>query len=372
VWNDRIFLTSAVGSLGNDEGSDLLLICASTAGKELWRKSVADKNKNARAGEGNSASPSPATDGEHVWVFFGTGVLGCYDFEGNEVWKFNVQDRYGKFDIQFGMTSTPVLDGDGLYLQLIHGTWGGPYKVGKVIKLNKRTGAEVWAVDRPSDADAECKHSYASAIMYRDGDEKFLITHGADCTVAYDPDTGKEIGRLGGLNGPSKFNGKYDQTLRMVATPSFAPGVVVVPTAKGGPVVAVNVSDELQGDLTNVPGAVRWFTDKTPDVSIPLIVDGLVYFLDKPGAFWCVDLETGKELYRQRLHSAEHRSSPTYADGHVYCCAKDGNCTVVKAGREFAVVAKNELGGEAITATPVVSNGTLYLRTYEALYAIRK
>ncbi|MCA9045263.1 MAG: PQQ-binding-like beta-propeller repeat protein, partial [Planctomycetaceae bacterium] len=66
----------------------------------------------------------------------------------------------------------------------------------------------------------------------------------------------------------------------------------------------------------------------------------------------------------------QHRSSPIYADGHIYFCAKDGMCTVLKAGRKFEIVAQNDLG-EPITASPVVSNGVLYLRSYNALYAIR-
>ncbi|MBL8851646.1 MAG: PQQ-binding-like beta-propeller repeat protein [Planctomycetaceae bacterium] len=369
VWGDRIFVTS---SDGNEDGAELLLMCFSTDGKELWRQTVAGGNKNARTIEGNSASPSPATDGKHVWCFFGTGMLACYDVDGHEVWKSDLQERYGEFDIQFGMSSTPVLDGDDLYLQLIHGTWGGPYKVAKVIKLNALTGEEHWAVDRPSEATDECKHSYASAFMYDHNGMKFLLTHGADCTVAYDLDTGRELGRIGDLNGPTEFNkNKYDNTLRFVASPALGDGVVVIPTAKAGPLVAVNVNEELTGDVTHKPEAVRWIYDKSPDVSIPLILDGLVYVVMKPGQVFCVDMQTGEELYFERIHNAEHRASPVYADGHVYVCSRDGICTVLKAGRTFEVVAENDIGNEPITASPAISNGTIYLRSYDALYAIR-
>lgn len=371
IYDDRIFLTS---SDGDDEGADLLLLCFSTDGEELWRKKVGAGNKNARTAEGNSASPSPCTDGKHVWCFFGTGVLACYTVEGEEVWKFDVQDRYGEFDIQFGMTSTPVLDGNALYLQLIHGTWGGPYKVAKVIRLNALTGEEDWAVDRPSEAIDECKHSYASAFLYDDNDgTRFLLTHGADCTVAYDLATGHELGRINDLNGPTKINeNDYDNTFRFVASPALEDGLIVIPTAKRGPLVAVNVRDDLTGDITHRPEAVRWTYDKTPDVSIPLIHDGLVYVVMKPGQIFCVDARTGKELYFERIHSAEHRASPVYADGHIYVCSRDGICTVLKAGPTFEPVAENDIGNEPITASPAISNGTLYLRSYDALYAIRK
>ena len=158
VWNDRIYLTS-------NEGDDLVLLCIAAAdGAVKWKRTVCTGNQDARAGEGNSASPSPSTDGEHVWVFFGTGILACYSKDGSEVWKFDVNDRFGRIDIQFGMTSTPVLDGDHLYLQLIHGAMklDDQSRTGKVIKLDKKTGATVWEIDRITDAQFECKHSYAS------------------------------------------------------------------------------------------------------------------------------------------------------------------------------------------------------------------
>lgn len=367
VWNDRIFLTSA-------DGDDLVLLALSAKdGKLLWRKKVTSGNTLARAGEGNSASPSPSTDGKHVWVFFGTGMLACYDVNGNEIWKFDVQDRYGKIDIQFGMTSTPVLDGDHLYLQLIHGAMvrGDETRTGKVVKLEKSTGNEVWAVDRRTNAEYECKHSYASPFLYDDGQRRFLVCHGADCTTGHSLDDGRELWRFSGLNGPSRFNdNRHDATFRFVASPCVTPGLIVIPTAKAGPSIALRVNESLKGQVDSVPAALRWTNPVTPDVSIPLAVDGLVYNLHKDGKLQCIDLETGREVYFERTHTSQHRSSPIYADGHIYFCAKDGQCTVVKAGRNFEIVASNDLE-EPITASPVVSNGVLYIRTYDALYAIR-
>ncbi len=374
VWEDRIFVTSSVGA---EEGADLVLLCLSTDGKELWRVTVGSGNRNARATEGNSASPTPVTDGQHVWTFFGTGILACYDFDGNEVWKFDVQDRYGKIDIQFGMSSTPVLYGEHLYMQLLHGTWRGDYLVQKVIKLDKRTGREVWAVDRNTEPGIESidmqetKHSYASPIFYDDGRQQFFVTHGADATVGHSPDDGHEIWRLGGLNGPSSLNaGDFDPTFRFVASPTAIPGTIVVPTAKRGPSVALRVDETLKGRVAEPSDHIRWTNDKTPDVCCPLIVDGLVYFVRKSGQVYCVDLETGDELYYESTHRHQHRSSPVYCDGHIYSTARDGHTTVLKAGRTFEIVAENDLE-ETMTSTPVISNGTLYMRTYDALYAIR-
>jgi len=367
VWEDRLFVTSA-------DGDNLLLISLDAkSGKEIWRQKVTSGNIDARAGEGNSASPTPSTDGQHVWVFFSNGVLACYDFDGKEVWKLDTNDRFGKIDIQFGMTSTPALDGDHLYLQLIHGPMrrGDDTRTGKVIKLEKWTGKTVWEVDRVTDAAFECKHSYASPFIYSSGDTRFLVAHGADCTTGHSLETGEELWRLTELNGPSHVNSQqHDATFRFVSSPAVADGVIIVPTAKAGPTVAINVNDKLRGGVTGQSDATRWFIAQTPDVSIPLVHDGLVYLLHKDGKLQCLDLETGKEIYFERTHSVQHRVSPLYADGHIYFCAKDGICSVVKAGSKFELVASNDLG-EAITASPIVANGTLYIRTYDAVYAIR-
>ncbi len=248
VWQDRMFVASADGP------NDLVLICLSTQdGKEIWRQLVSTGNKAARGEEGNSASASPSTDGEHVWVFFGTGVLACYDFDGHEQWKFDVEDRFGQFDIQFGMTSTPVLDGNALYLQLIHGPMrrDDTRQTGKVIKLDKLTGKTIWEMDRITDVVFECKHSYASPFMYDDGQQKFLVVHGADCTTGHALDTGEEIWRMGGLNGGSDINhSRFDPTFRFVASPAVTAGKIIIPTAKNGPAVAINVNEDLRGDVT--------------------------------------------------------------------------------------------------------------------------
>lgn len=374
VWGDRIFVST---SLGSEDGADLALMCISTDGKKQWQVTVGSGNQNARVSEGNSASPTPVTDGKRVWVFFGTGQLACYTVDGEEVWNFNVQDRFGKFDIQFGMASTPVLDEGHLYMQLLHGALRGPYLVQKVAKLDAATGETVWAIDRPHEPGItpeemfEIKHAYSSPLMYDHDGLKFLVTHGADATVGHSLEDGSEIWRLGAVNGTTEFNAtKFDPTFRFVSSPTAVAGSIVVPTAKNGPTIALKVDRNLRGRIDGPGPQVRWVNDKTPDVCCPLIVDGLVYCVRKDGKVFCVELETGKELYYERTHNDQHRSSPIYADGHIYYIANDGHATVLKHGPTLEVVAENDLN-EQTRATPVISNGTLYIRTYEALYAIR-
>ncbi|MFI4876994.1 MAG: PQQ-binding-like beta-propeller repeat protein [Blastopirellula sp. JB062] len=350
IWEDHIFVTSV-------DGDDLVLICLDKSGKQRWKRSVGRGNKVVRGDEGNSASPSPTTDGEHVWCFFTTGDLACFDFAGKEIWKTNIQDRFGKFDIQFGMTSTPVLYDGLLYLQLIHS--GGA----KVVALDAATGAEAWQVKRTSDAYAECEHSYASPMIYDDGKLQFLLTHGADYSIAYDLKSGKERWRVGGLHPPAG----YDETLRFVASPLAAPGLVVVPSAKRGILIAVK--PDSSGNITDQADRYLWKFDTTPDVPSPLAVGDYVYLCRENGNLICLDRKTGEELYEERTHRDRHRASPVYGDDKIYLTSRDGQVTVAKPGPKFEILAENKID-EEISASPAISGGRIYLRTFDALWAI--
>jgi outer membrane protein assembly factor BamB len=360
VWEDRIYLTSV-------DGTDLVVMCVGTDGKQLWKQTLTSGNHDVRGDEGNSASPSPVTDGKHVWAMMTTGDLACYSKDGQEIWKHNLQDRYGKFKIQFGMTSTPVLDNGRLYLQLIHGDMRGTQQDARVVCLDAATGNEVWAVERQSDGTFENKHSYASPVMYRDAERTYLLTHGNDYIIAHDLKDGHEIWRCGDLNP----KGNYEQTLRFVASPVAVPGYIVVPTAKNRGVVCLKPGG--QGDITDAAEFAHWKRDNnTPDVPSPLVVDGLVYLCRENGNMMCIDANTGAELYKDEPTTRDrHRASPVFADGHVYTTARKGVVTVLKAGPKFEIVAQNDLG-ESISASPVISNGRIYIRTFDALYAIGK
>jgi outer membrane protein assembly factor BamB len=343
VWGDRIFLTS-------EDGNDLVLLCVSTQGKELWKRTLGVGHLRFRQDEGNGASASPSTDGHHVYAFTGTGETVCFDFDGKEVWRFNAQERYGRFRSMHGFHSTPLLDGDRVYLQLVY-TGGG-----WVVALDKATGQEVWKVLRKSDGRGECLDSYASPSVWRQGKDAFLITHGNDYAIAHRLDDGAEVWRVGGLNPKDHYNVWF----RLVASPVVTPDVIVVPSAKNGPVVGVDPAT----------GQERWRKrNNTPDVSSPLVHDGLVYLCKEDGLLLCLDAKTGQEHYNHRIHSARYRASPVCAGGMIYLTARDGTVTVVKAGPNFEQVAVNKLP-EEISASPAISDGRIYLRGFEALYAI--
>lgn len=360
VWEDKIFVTSVA-----DE--DLVLICVSTSGKELWKRVVGKGNKVVRGDEGNSASPSPSTDGKHVWAFFTTGDLACFDMEGEEVWKVDVQERYGKFKIAFGMTASPIVDGERLFLQLIHGEGNAETREATIACLDKLTGQEIWKTGRPSDAIKECEHSYASPTIYRDDERAYLLTHGADYVVAHSLEDGSEIWRCGDLNP----KGGYNPTLRFVSSPVCVPGMIVVPSAKNGPVIALKPDGK--GDITNDEKMYYWRRPKgTPDVPSPVIHGDYVYLCRENGNLVCVKKLTGEEVYENRTSASRHRASPVVADGKIYLTERNnGIVSVVKEGAEFELLSQNELG-EAISASPALSGGRIYLRSFDALYAIGK
>lgn len=358
VWGDRIFLTSA-------DGEDLVLLCVSTQGKQLWRHLVGKGGKAMiRGDEGNFASPSPTTDGKHIWTMMGNGLLACYTVEGKPVWNFDVQDRYGKLKIAFGMPASLIVDGDRLYVQLIHGEGNPQTREAVVVCVNKETGAEIWKQDRASDARDECEHSYASPTLYRDEKRAYLLTHGADYVVAHDLYDGHEIWRCGDLNP----KGSYNPTLRFVSSPVAADGMIVVPSAKGGPVFAIK--PEAMGDITDKEDAFFWKRPRgTPDVPSPLIHDGIVYLFRENGNLVAVDSKTGKDLYEKRTTDGRSRTSPLFADGKIYIASRTGVVNVVKAGKEFELLSQNKME-EDISSSFAVSNGRIYIRTWKALYAI--
>jgi outer membrane protein assembly factor BamB len=292
-------------------------------------------------------------------VKLGTGVLACFDFEGKEIWKFNLQQRYKPFSMYHGMSSSPLLDGDRLYLQLLHANEQ------LVLALDKLTGREIWKYARKTDAREESLHSYATPFVYRFDNQEFLITHGADYVVAHDLKDGRELWRCGGLNPPSNYNPYY----RFVASPVAVAGLVVVPSAKNGPVLGLNPTGAT-GDITENKAQFHWrLGDNTPDVPSPLIHDGLVYLCRENGVLLCLDAKTGERYYMERTHNQRHRASPVYADGKIYLIAADGMVSVVKAGRKFEMLAQNTMG-ERISASLAIANGTIYLRSFKALYAI--
>jgi outer membrane protein assembly factor BamB len=355
IWRDRIFLTSS-------EGKDVVLLCINADGKELWKRLVGSGGRGAYMGdEGTDASASPTTDGQHVYAYVGTGDLASFDFTGNLIWKFNVQDRYGKFQIQHGSHNTPLLHEDRLYLSILHN--GGHW----VVALDKATGKQVWKVERKSDAKGESREAYSSPLLWTTPKDTCLVILGCDYTTGHRLADGGEIWRLSDLN-PKK---NYSAALRIIATPVAAPDLLVVPTARGG--IIVGLKPGLTGTINANSPFEQWRKSKgAPDVPSPLIHNGLVYLVQAgpAGLMQCWDATTAKEYYNERIHGDRYRASPVYADGKVYVLSRDGTALVVQAGPKYQPLATNNLE-DNFTASPAIANGRIYLRGFNNLYAIQ-
>ncbi len=353
VWGDRIFLTST------REGSDeLLLLAVSREGEVLWERLVDHGEVKVFSGfehETTAASPSPATDGEHLWVLFGTGKLACFDLDGELVWETDLGERYGKPSLFFGLSMSPLLHGDRLILQLLHADRQ------LVVALDKGSGEEVWKTERPTDAKGECLHSYASPVPFGD----HVLIHGSDYVSAHSLADGAEQWRFGTLNPADNYNPYF----RLVATPVTDGDLVIVTTAKRGPVFGLR-TEGAEGRIGPDSERVLWKLDSaTPDVPSPILHEGIVYLNDERGALTVARAEDGTVLYQERVHGKPHRASPVLADGKLYVTGTDGRVSVLAPGENFEILAQNDLG-EYTAASPAISNGTIYLRTNEALYAI--
>lgn len=362
VWGERIFLTST------QKGEDGLWVMAiDRQGREVW-KTRADAGTievfEQFAHETNAASSSPAVDGERVYALFATGGLQSFDAAtGKALWKADLAERYGAPNMFFGLSTSPLLVGDRLFLHLLH------TDAQLVIGLDAASGRELWKHRRSTDATGECLHSYTSVLPFASsGGEAIesLLVHGADYLSAHSPEDGRELWRYGTLNPKDNYNSFF----RLVASPVSRDGLVIAPTAKRGPVFGLRPGQAPEGGPQ--PVALEWQLGAgTPDVPSPILSGGLVYLAGENGRLTALDAKTGERVYAERVHQGPHRGSPVLADGKLFTIAVDGTVSVIQAGREFKVLAKNRIEGAGrLASSPAISRQTIYLRTADALFAI--
>lgn len=350
VFGNKIFLTST-------DGGQVVLMCVGTDGKNIWKQKLSDTgNVRYKGTEGSDASASCSCDGKHVWAFCGNGNLACYDLNGNLIWNRDLQE-YGKFRIQFGCHWTPVLYKDKLYLQVMH------RNAQFLVALDALTGSEIWKVSRSGYSKGESPDVYASAFIWEGVGGPLLVAHGNDYCTGHKLDDGAEVWRVAGLN-PTN-NGAW----RFVSCPLVTPDLIVVPSCKNGPTVAFNPVGA-KGSIDPENKAELWRFKATPDVVSPILVGDVVYF-SNDGPFTAVDAKTGTQLYREQLSKGQHRSHLVAVDGKILVTSSTGAVDVVEAGREFKKLATNTLP-DTIYASPAISNGRIYIRGWDYLWAIGK
>ena len=269
------------------------MICVKTDGHELWRRVVGHSNRNVMGDEGNLCSPSPVTDGKHVWSLMGTGNLACFDPSGNEVWKLDLEAKYGPFKYSYGLASTPLLDGDRLYLQFIHGQMTDhPTNEAFVLALDKATGKEIWKQSRITDGYFENEHSYASPVLYDDGKVRLLLTHGDDYIVAHRLDTGAEVWRCGGSTPRTTTIKHYAWSLR---PPSKRGSSLSLPQSAARSLPSAARARATSPTRRNFNSGDDRQHARYPS---PLLHDGLVYLDGENGVLTVLDAKTGNEIYR--------------------------------------------------------------------------
>jgi outer membrane protein assembly factor BamB len=355
VWNDTIFLNVA---LHPSQGELELWSVDRRSGAVTWKRPVGGGNNIQR--KQNMSSPSPVTDGAAVWVMTGTGILKAFDFKGTELWMRDIQKDYGRFGLNWGYASSPLLYDDALYVQVLHGmrTDDASY----LLRIDKKTGRTVWRVERPTDARQESPDSYTTPALLKYGNATEIVITGGDVVTGHDPGTGKELWRVRGLNPDQR--GDY----RIVASPVVAGGLVIAPTRES-PMIVVKPGG--RGDVT--ASHVAWsFTRGGPDVPTPVSDGQYVYVVNDRGVVHCLNLKTGQVVYGpQRLKSGTYSASPVLADGRIYVTNEDGLTSVFTAGPAFQIVAENAVD-EYTLSSLAVSNGQIFLRTEKHLYAIGK
>jgi outer membrane protein assembly factor BamB len=349
VWGDRIFLNVA-------EGTDLYLWCVNrTDGAPRWKRHLSDGNE--RMQKQNMSSPSPVTDGRRVWVMTGTGILKSFDLDGKELWARDIQKDYGRFGLNWGYGSSPLLYGDGLFVQVLHGmrTDDPSY----VLRLDAATGKTIWRVERPTPARFESPDSYTTPALVQHGATTELVITGGDVVTGHDPATGKELWRANGLNPDN------DGSYRIVASPVVHGELIVAPTRER-PMLVLKAGG--RGDVTK--SHVLWSFRNGPDVPTPVTDGTFLYVINDRGIMWCLDLKTGKEIYgRQRLRPGTYSGSPVLADGKIYVTNEDGLTSVVKAGSSFQILAENDFDDYTLSS-PAISDGQIFIRTRKFLYCI--
>jgi outer membrane protein assembly factor BamB len=349
IWGERIFLNTA-------EGDELQLwVLDRTKGDLLWKQPVGSGNFKIR--KQNMSSPSPVTDGQHVWVMTGTGVLTAFDLSGRKLWSRDIQKDYGAFGLNWGYASSPLLHDGALFVQVLHGmkTDDPSY----VLRIDAMTGKTVWRIERSTPAIRESPDSYATPALLEYGEKAEIVVVGGDVVTGHDPASGKELWRSGGLNPENNpFN-------RIVASPIVVDNIIYAPSREK-PLLALKAGG--RGDITDTHRL--WSFDRGPDVPTPATDGKYFYVVDDKGIAYCLDAKTGKVIWGpERLEPGTYSSSPVVADGKVYATNEDGVTSVFRAGPKFEQLAANALDDYCLSS-PAISDGQIFLRTTKHLWAI--
>ena len=377
-----------------------------SSGKILWQREAPRDRFEPYQPTNTPASPTPATDGKRVYVFFGDFGLLAYDLDGTEVWRLPL----GPFNNVNGHGSSPIVVNDKVILICDQDI--GSY----LIAVDKQTGKPLWKIDRP-----EVARGYATPGVFqpKNGPAE-LIVPGAFQLISYELETGKKLWWVTGMAWQLKsvplFQGdmiyvngweiggdtdypptilNFEEVLKkqdangdgrlskaeLPANVRFAPeedldrdGLIdardwnLWRTRKTAQNSLVAVRHGGRGDVTQTHVVWR-YRKALPNVPSPLLYQDVLYLVKDGGIVTTLNPKTGEVLKQARLPNAAERYwvSPVAGDGKVYLASEGGKVSVLKAAAQWEVLAVNELADECF-ATPAIADGRIYLRTRTKMY----
>lgn len=350
VWNDRVFVTTAT-----DKGQTCRVLSLEVkSGKILWDKEVFQQSPRRKESRNTYATPTPATDGKQVYVCFGDGSFAALNFSGEIVWT----NRDYKFYGQHGLASSPILYHD-LLIMARDGSndgedkklgWQVPWDQARVLALDAKTGKERWQGKRGL---SRISHA-VPAIWEHDGKAE-VVSEAGDVVQGFDAQTGERL-----WSNEVTGEGKVPSTV-------LGAGLVFTAGGWGG-------KDSIKAFRLGGSGELKetqlvWEQKKSmPKIPSLLYVKPFLFALTDGGVASCMRAETGELIWQERI-GGNFSASPVAADGRIYFLGDDGETTVIAAGPEFKVLAKNPLG-EKCQASPAISRKRIFIRTAGNLYCI--
>jgi outer membrane protein assembly factor BamB len=338
VGGGRVWLTTATG---DRDVSLRLLAYEIDSGRELVNVEVFRvRGAEAINPKNSHASPTPLLEGDRVYVHFGALGTAALTTAGEIVWKARFP-----YTSQHGAGGSPLLVGD----LLVFSCDGADAAF--VIAVDKRTGQTRWKTSRRYPWD----QAYSTPLVIRVGERDQIVSVGAYRAAAYEPESGKEIWRVGYADGYSN-----------VPRPVYGHGLVYIATGFQQPLLLA-VRPDGSGDITksHVAWTLRRAAPLTPS---PLLVGDELYIVNDAGIASCLDARSGDVHWQQRL-GGTYSASPTFADGRIYFLSEQGVATVIAPGREFRKIATNALDGAAL-ASPAISSHSVFIRSDRHLYRI--
>ncbi len=363
VWEDRVFVVAAIKTdrraekppqphetaktLPPDVYYQFVVTCFDrSSGEVKWRRvAIEAVPHEGRHSTNTYASASPTTDGQRLYVSFGSRGLFCFDFDGKPLWQRDLGDMRTRSG--WGEATSPVVHDGSLIVN-----WD--QEVDSFIAvLSAGDGENIWKVDRDEPT------SWATPLVINDGSRDQLIVNGTNRVRSYNLKTGDVIWQCGG------------QTVNAIPSPVAADGFVVCMSGYRGS-AAFAIPLDSTGELTDTE-RVRWsYREGTPYVPSPIIVGDRLYFTRTNSALLtCLDVNNGKLVFGpQRLPELSNvYASPVAAAGRIYFTDRDGTTLVIRAGDKFDVLGVNKLN-EPIDASPAIVGKQMFLRSASNLYCI--